>query len=54
MLCLFDSTPSIPTNSIYTDQQPPGTKMVKLPIFALALAMTSGLASAADFHSRFC
>lgn len=28
--------------------------MVKLPIFALALAMTNGLASAQDFHYRFC
>lgn len=28
--------------------------MVKLPMFALALAMTNGLASAQDFHFRFC
>lgn len=28
--------------------------MVKLPIFALALVMTNGLASAQDFHYRFC
>ncbi|KAK0740455.1 hypothetical protein B0T18DRAFT_431776 [Schizothecium vesticola] len=27
--------------------------MIKPPIFALAIAMTSGLASAADFHFRF-
>lgn len=28
--------------------------MVKLPIFALAFAMTNGLVSAQDFHYRFC